>query len=121
MRMSKTVSGVVDAPLTERDQRRLQLYNAYVAGFVAIMTLAIFPGLITVGFMEQLKLRRREYKRVIEERPPAGALNPAAIEDIVRLGDRLGLPDEEASDFVADAVMRAAGEVADSPGTTRHL
>ncbi len=79
-----------------------------VISIVGIMTLAIFSGLVTVGFMDQLRRRREQYQRLIEDRLAAGGLGAAGVEEMVRLGDRLGLAEEEAAETVAEAIEQAA-------------
>jgi len=75
-----------------------------VVSIVGILTVGMFSGLITVGFMEQLKLRRAQYQRLVEKRVAEGELNAAGMREIERIGDQLGLPDEEAAATVAEAV-----------------
>jgi len=74
-----------------------------VISVIGILTFAMFSGLITVGFMEQLRLRREQYQRLVEQQLAKGALNRAGMREMVRLGDRLGLPDDEAAEAVVEA------------------
>jgi len=91
-----------------------------IISIVGIMTLAIFSGLITVGFMEQLKLRREKYRHVIEEELARGKLTPEEVKEIVHIGDRLGLPEEEAAESVAEALQHAHPPEAERGQRTRR-
>jgi voltage-gated potassium channel len=75
-----------------------------VVSIVGILTVGMFSGLITVGFMEQLKQRRAQYQLLVDRRVSQGGLNAAGMREIERIGDQLGLPGEEAAATVAEAV-----------------
>ncbi len=74
-----------------------------IISVIGILTFAMFSGIITVGFMEQLKLRRAQYQRLVERRLAKGGLSAAGMRDLARLGDRLGLPEEETEEAVVEA------------------
>jgi voltage-gated potassium channel len=65
-----------------------------IVSVVGIGTLALFSGLITVSFMDQLRMRRRQYRRMLLARQARGILTPAEKAEIERIGDRMGLPEE---------------------------
>jgi len=85
-----------------------------VVSVVGIGTLALFSGLITVSFMDQLRLRREQFRRVLEHRLAAGPLSRDEIRSIERFGDRLGLPGQEAEEAIT-AMAAAKPGVATCP------
>jgi voltage-gated potassium channel len=74
-----------------------------VVAVIGILTFAMFSGLITVGFMDQLRQRRAQYQILVERRVAKGALSAAGRREIERVGDRLGLGEEEVEETVAEA------------------
>ncbi len=80
-----------------------------VIAMVGILTFAMFSGLITVGFMDQLRQRRAQYQILVERRIAKGALSAAGRREIERAGGRLGLPEEEVEETVAEAASIARG------------
>ena len=79
-----------------------------VISVVGILTFAMFSGLITVGFMDQLKLRRAQYRRLVERRLAAGELTESDIEEMGRIGSRMGLRESETAETIAETVEDAA-------------
>jgi voltage-gated potassium channel len=71
---------------------------------IGIITFAMFSGLITVGFMEQLRMRREHYRRLVEQRLADGALNKHDLETVTRVAARMGLTTEETAEAIAEAV-----------------
>jgi voltage-gated potassium channel len=78
-----------------------------IVSVLGILSFAMFSGIITVGFMEQLKLRRAQYQRLVDRRVAKGRLNEADMVEMERLGDRLGLPEEEAEETIIEAEEHA--------------
>jgi voltage-gated potassium channel len=78
-----------------------------IVSVLGILSFAMFSGIITVGFMEQLKLRRAQYQRLVDRRVAKGRLNEADLVEMERLGDRLGLPEEEAEETIIEAEEHA--------------
>jgi voltage-gated potassium channel len=87
-----------------------------IVSVVGIGTLALFSGLITVSFMDQLRHRREQYHRVIESRLAGGLPDTEEIQAIERYGAGLGLPESE----TVGAVVEALTEPVHSPGTCPH-
>jgi voltage-gated potassium channel len=75
-----------------------------IVSIVGIGTLALFSGLITVSFMDQLRNRREQYHRVIEAHLTDGRLDQQEIQEIERIGDQLGLPKHETVELVEEAL-----------------
>ncbi|MGH3185515.1 MAG: potassium channel family protein, partial [Streptosporangiaceae bacterium] len=80
-----------------------------IVSIVGIGTLALFSGLITVSFMDQLRLRREQFRHVIEHRLAAGPLSQADQRAMERIGGRLGLPGHDAEAAVEQAIGEDAG------------
>jgi voltage-gated potassium channel len=80
-----------------------------VIAMVGILTFAMFSGLITVGFMDQLRQRRAQYQILVERRIAKGGFNAAGRREIERAGGRLGLGEEEVEETVAEAASAARG------------
>ena len=71
-----------------------------IVSVVGVGTLALFSGLITASFVDQLRLRRQQLRRVVAERLAAGPLSPRIETDLVHIAERLDL-----SRDVAEAVI----------------
>lgn len=76
---------------------------------IGVGTLALFSGLITVSFMDQLRLRRERYRRLIEARMAKGPLTPAEIQAIERMAISMGVPEELVEHDVEEAIEGEAG------------
>ncbi len=79
-----------------------------IVSIVGIGTLALFSGLITVSFMDQLRLRREQYRRAIEAKLAGGPLTEADLADFARMGGELALPESEAEEAVEEAMEDVA-------------
>ncbi|HYM02818.1 MAG TPA: ion transporter [Stellaceae bacterium] len=90
-----------------------------IVSIVGIGTLALFSGLITVSFMDQLRLRREQLRRVLESRMATGPLSRNDIRLIERYGDRLGLPEEDTEEVVEEAIVERPGLVC--PNCGHHI
>ena len=75
-----------------------------VVSVIGIGTLALFSGVITVSFMDQLRLRRERYRKLVELRLAAGPISEAQLRELERFGDRLALPEGEAEEAIEEAV-----------------
>jgi voltage-gated potassium channel len=71
---------------------------------IGIGTLALFSGVITVSFMDQLRMRRGRYRKLIEARLAAGPLSDAQLRELERFGDRLALSEGEEEEAVEEAI-----------------
>jgi voltage-gated potassium channel len=82
-----------------------------LGGFVSIVgigTLALFSGLITVSFMDQLRLRRERYRRVLEARLATGPLSQAEIRTVEHLAIGMGMGEDVAKEEVEEAIEEQA-------------
>lgn len=78
-----------------------------LGGFISVIgvgTLALFSGLITVSFMDQLRLRRERYRRIIEARMAKGPLSRAEIQAIERMAISMGVPEDLIEHDVEEAI-----------------
>jgi len=88
-----------------------------LGGFISVIgigTLALFSGLITVSFMDQLRLRREQYRRMVEARLAKGPLSRAEILAIEHMAISMGIAKDLAEEQVEEAI-----EEETHPGT-RH-
>ncbi len=80
-----------------------------VVSVVGILTFAMFSGLITVGFMEQVKRRRARYglvgRRITDGAPTDGEIKVAA-----QKGARLGFGESEVVATIAEAREDSAAD-----------
>lgn len=82
-----------------------------LGGFISVIgigTLALFSGLITVSFMDQLRLRRDRYRRVIEKRLAKGPLTRAEIQAIEHMAVSMGIAEDLAEEDVEEAIEEEA-------------
>lgn len=76
-------------------------------GFVAIVgvcTLALFSGLLTVSFMDQLRMRREQYRSLLRAGVAGGQMHRQDTEAMEQLGADLGLPRHDAEAIVDQAL-----------------
>lgn len=76
-------------------------------GFVAIVgvcTLALFSGLLTVSFMDQLRLRREQYRSLLRAGMATGQMQSRDAEAMEQLGTDMGVPRREAEAIVDQAL-----------------
>lgn len=71
-----------------------------IVSIVGIGAVALLSGLITVSFLDQIRLRREQYRHAVETQFSAGPIRPAEVKEIERFGERLGLPESEAIETV---------------------
>jgi voltage-gated potassium channel len=91
-----------------------------VGGLVSITgigTLALFSGILTVSFMEQLRLRRETLRRLVDAGIATGRLSAADRRAVEAMGKTLGLPKDEA-DEIMDEETRPKPEIC--PVCGRH-
>ena len=74
-----------------------------VVTIIGVAAVALFTSVITVSFLDQLRLRRAALRRIVEARLTEGPLSPAEVGAFEDLGERLGLPEVEAAEAVEDA------------------
>jgi voltage-gated potassium channel len=80
-------------------------------GFVAIIgvcTLALFSGLLTVSFMDQLRLRREQYRSIIRAGMAAGQMKPKDAEAMEQLGTEMGVNRRDAEAIVDQALAQGS-------------
>lgn len=77
---------------------------AGVVSIVGIGAVALLSGLITVSFLDQIRVRREQYRHAVETRFAGGSVAPEAVREIERIGERMGLPESEAVETVEQAL-----------------
>jgi voltage-gated potassium channel len=85
-----------------------------VVAIVGVAALALFTSLITVSFLDQLRLRRAALRSVVAAQFPGGSLSAGEIKAMEELGERLGLPEVEAVEVV-EGSAHDRGEMAICP------
>ncbi|HXP03257.1 MAG TPA: ion transporter [Stellaceae bacterium] len=80
-----------------------------VVAIVGVAAVALFTSVITVSFLDQLRLRRAALRQAVEARLSDGRLSAAEVEELEEIGERLGLPDAEMAEAVDDAARDIAG------------
>jgi voltage-gated potassium channel len=76
-------------------------------GFVAVVgvcTLALFSGLLTVSFMDQLRMRREQYRSLLRAGVAGGQMHQRDAEAMEQLGAELGVPRRDAEAIVDQAL-----------------
>jgi voltage-gated potassium channel len=86
-----------------------------VVTIIGVAAVALFTSLITVSFLEQLRLRREALHEAVEAQLADGSLQPGEFDAIERYGDRLGLPGSEAAEVIEDTAREMAGTAATCP------
>jgi voltage-gated potassium channel len=89
-------------------------------GFVAIIgigTLALFTGVLSAGFIDELRQRREHYRRMVEASVKDGTMSREASARIERTARELGFSEEEAASIVDEALIDVAGQ---APGGQTH-
>jgi voltage-gated potassium channel len=89
-----------------------------VGGIVSVTgigTLALFSGILTVSFMDQLRLRRERLRHLIEAGLATGPISAADKHAIEAMGRRLGVPKEDA-DEIAEEQKSKRGPVCPTCG-----
>jgi voltage-gated potassium channel len=82
-----------------------------VVTIIGVAAVALFTSLITISFLDQLRLRRAALHEVVEARLADGPLSPGELDAIEGLGERLGLPETDAAKIVEDTARDMAGAV----------
>ncbi len=82
-----------------------KVFGAVVAVF-GIGTVALFSGVLTASFMEQLRLRREEARQAIAIGLQKGRLTLRQVEEIDRIGEQLGLNESEVEDLIENMLSR---------------
>jgi voltage-gated potassium channel len=75
-----------------------------VGGLVSVTgigTLALFSGVLTVSFMEQLRLRREKLRKLVDAGLETGPMSAADKRGIKRLGQAMGVPQNETDEIIA--------------------
>ena len=74
---------------------------------IGVSAVALFTSVITVSFMDQLRLRREALQEAAKESLADGVLTAGELDAIKELGSRLGLPPAD----VAEAIIGTAREM----------
>jgi voltage-gated potassium channel len=85
-----------------------------VVSIVGVAALALFTSLITVSFLDQLRLRREALRDAVSAQLADGALQPGELAAIEQYGERLGLP-ESAAAAAIEETAREFAELATCP------
>jgi voltage-gated potassium channel len=73
-----------------------------VVAVVGVAAVALFTSLITVSFLDQLRLRRAALRQAVEASLVDGALSSGKLGALEELSDRLGLPESEPAETVEE-------------------
>lgn len=73
-----------------------------VVSIVGVAALALFTSLITVSFLDQLRLRRAALRHAVEASLADGSLSVGELDAIETLRGRLGLPETETAEVIED-------------------
>jgi voltage-gated potassium channel len=95
------------------DMVPVTVWGKIFGGFVAIVgvcTLALFSGLLTVSFMDQLRMRREHYRSMLRAGMAAGQMRPRDAEAMERIGTDMGVPRRDAEAMVDQALADAGDE-----------
>jgi voltage-gated potassium channel len=79
-----------------------------VVTVIGVAAVALFTSLITVSFLDQLRLRRDALRHAVETSLADGVLTAGEVEAIGNLGERLGLPETDAAEVVGGTVRDIA-------------
>jgi voltage-gated potassium channel len=79
-----------------------------VVTVIGVAAVALFTSLITVSFLDQLRLRREALRHAVETSLADGVLTAGEVEAIGNLGERLGLPETDAAEVVGGTVRDIA-------------
>jgi voltage-gated potassium channel len=71
-----------------------------VVSITGIGTLALFSGILTVSFMDQLRLRRERLRHLVDAGLATGPMSAADQRTIEAMGRRLGVPREDTEEII---------------------
>jgi voltage-gated potassium channel len=74
---------------------------------IGVVAVALFTSVVTVSFMDQLRVRREALQQAAKESLADGVLTAGELDAIDRLGHRLGLPPSD----IAEAIVSQAREM----------
>jgi voltage-gated potassium channel len=80
-----------------------KVFGGLVA-IVGVCTLALFSGLLTVSFMDQLRQRREQYRSLLRAGVAGGKMHQQDAEAMEQLGAELGVPRRDAEAIVDQAL-----------------
>jgi len=78
---------------------------------IGVSAVALFTSVITVSFMDQLRLRRETLQHEVEARLAEGSMIPGELGSLELLGERLGLPEADTAQTIEDAARSVAVRV----------
>jgi len=84
-----------------------KIFGGFVA-IVGVCTLALFSGLLTVSFMDQLRLRREQYRSLIRAGMAAGQMQPRDAAAMEQLGTEMGVNRQDAEAIVDQALAEGS-------------
>jgi voltage-gated potassium channel len=77
-----------------------------LVSIVGIVALALFTSLITVSFIDQIRVRREALRQVIAKRVATDAPSEGEIERFEQVGDRLGLTELEIAETIGQGTTQ---------------
>ena len=84
------------------------------SSFHHVLATPYFTSLITVSFLDQLRLRRQQLREAVVASVADGVLSIGERDAIEGLGERLGLPEHDTAEAVDD-VRRDMADLATCP------
>ena len=82
-----------------------------VVTIIGVAAVALFTSVITISFLDQLRLRRAALRQVVEQSFDDGVLSANELDAIEDLGGRLGLAEEQTAEVVQDTAREMIGHV----------
>jgi voltage-gated potassium channel len=79
-----------------------------VGGFVSVIgigTLALFSGVLTVSFMDQLRLRREQLRHLVDAGLATGPMTAADKRTLEGMARRLGVPPSETEEIIEEELQ----------------
>jgi voltage-gated potassium channel len=80
-----------------------------IVTIIGVAAVALFTSVITVSFLDQLRLRRAVLRQAVEASLEDGVLSSGELDAIEELSGRLGLPETEPAQTVEDTARGMAG------------
>ena len=72
---------------------------------VGIGTLALFSGVVTVSFMDQLRLRREKLRHLVDAGFASGRMSPADLHAVEAMGKQLGVSEEDTEEIIGQEML----------------
>jgi voltage-gated potassium channel len=79
-----------------------------IVTIIGVAAVALFTSVITVSFIDQLRLRREALREAVETQLAKGPLSMGGYEAIEELTERLGLPETEPEEILEETAPEHA-------------